>query len=1195
MNVETILTWCDSAADWWGIVLLHSLWIATLVAIVIVVICNRRIARSADVRYVVVLVALLSIPVASMAAASFSSSLSDTDNVATVVSNGATHAALPVLADSTSTNPPSVAPLNSAAFSADAQIDSQVNSRRLLTALWGIGVAIMLMRIVRSHVAANRIKLSATDAIPDWLDELFGQLKQQVGRVGHVSLRTADAVAVPMVYGFLRPVVLLPISAVSGLSEESLKVILVHELAHVRRGDLWFSFVERLIEAFFFFHPAVWWLLRVLQTEREVCCDAIAAEVVGQRLDVAAALVNSVEAISSVRSGNIGNVALAAGGGDLEDRVERLVDPAKTPKLSVTVSSLILLSGIGLLGILFLTVSTASVAVQVQKALSPQEQVAAVAEAIESAMPEQENFVRTKETVSGRVVLSNGSDELPVRTNICLVYKSGNASGSISMTVDEDGVFTNTVPAPGVVHALVQSDGFAPSLFGPFDFQNAPLDLGNLPLSKGFSSRLKLVDNSGAPIAGAVVESASIEIYDGNAMGSRSGIRGKSTDANGTLDIEHCADVSMRLQVRKPGFEVDRKTLRWKLDETIQWQLKNTAPAIGQILDEAGQPIVGVDVYPYQQTKPINNSYSPRERFLETYGSPRRPGLGRTDEEGRFQLTSLRSDSEYIFMALVDNRQPLLIYDAKPGADLKTLVMKPPIQVSGRIKGDLTKIWQPPWNENRAFTYSNPVRLRDGSSGPDSGLYGFVSPDGTFTLPQLFPGTVSLHLNKRSFVVDNSKPQTALEFDLDAEVQPWHDLLRPVEITFQPPDARLLRGTISVGWQRPKGSTGNIPSNRQQMFRLNDPRDRNRTSDAKVENQHGLQVTPVDGNVIKWAAPPGAKIWLEGRDLVGAMIKPEWHPAVPDGEEPHRITVPVDPAGAVTGRFVDSDGQPVTKFQLHIRGRLDGNRLPFTKLETIEHADGRFAMGPLPLNGRHEFCAYLSDQTTWQAAVFGPFQITDSQPVVKMDVKLPAPTALRGVVVDVKGNPLPDSVVGLSIRTNGNGSLPHQFAHSVGRSLTTDADGRFSIKAAAVPIDATMLFSVRPQKGHCGHGQTFASNAFPSGGDLGTIKLQPGLTLTGQVVDESGAPMQRVSVALSRRDSRRKVGWHESASTNASGHFELHGVEHNERVHLRSYTHELVSVTKPFVLPPSPADDRVASWENTGTRDREITIVVQKK
>ena len=88
-----------------------------------------------------------------------------------------------------------------------------------------------------------------------------------------VKLLASQIAHVPMAIGWLRPVILLPISVMTGLDEDQLRAILAHELAHIRRYDYLVNILQSAIEVLLFYHPAVWWLSHRIRAERENCCD----------------------------------------------------------------------------------------------------------------------------------------------------------------------------------------------------------------------------------------------------------------------------------------------------------------------------------------------------------------------------------------------------------------------------------------------------------------------------------------------------------------------------------------------------------------------------------------------------------------------------------------------------------------------------------------------------------------------------------------------------------------------------------------------------------------------------------------------------------------------------------------------------------------------------------------------------------
>ncbi len=88
-----------------------------------------------------------------------------------------------------------------------------------------------------------------------------------------ISIYVSPSVRVPMATGFFRPMIVIPQWAFHDLSIDELKVVLLHEAAHLQRWDDWTNLTQKVFRAVFFFHPVVWWLESKLALEREMACD----------------------------------------------------------------------------------------------------------------------------------------------------------------------------------------------------------------------------------------------------------------------------------------------------------------------------------------------------------------------------------------------------------------------------------------------------------------------------------------------------------------------------------------------------------------------------------------------------------------------------------------------------------------------------------------------------------------------------------------------------------------------------------------------------------------------------------------------------------------------------------------------------------------------------------------------------------
>ena len=189
-----------------------------------------------------------------------------------------------------------------------------------LTIAWLCGVFFLSLRLAGGLFYTYRLRKDRTVLIcTEWQERLL-RLCQQLQVKQTVLLLKSACVEVPTVIGWLRPVILLPASALTGLATQQLEAILAHELAHIRRYDYLVNLLQTAVETLLFYHPAVWWVSRQVRLEREHCCDDLAVAVQGDALAYARAL-----AELETRRIDGPQLALAANGGSLLARIERLL------------------------------------------------------------------------------------------------------------------------------------------------------------------------------------------------------------------------------------------------------------------------------------------------------------------------------------------------------------------------------------------------------------------------------------------------------------------------------------------------------------------------------------------------------------------------------------------------------------------------------------------------------------------------------------------------------------------------------------------------------------------------------------------------------------------------------------------------------------------------------------------------------
>ena len=184
--------------------------------------------------------------------------------------------------------------------------------------MWLIGVIGLSLRTAGGWLWVQRMRRTGKP-LPQ-LMKMIEEVGQTLRLTRAVQVFKSACVEVPTVVGWLKPVVLLPASALTGLSPEQLRAIVAHELAHVIRHDYLINLFQSMAETLLFYHPIVWWLSRRIRIERERCADDLAVAACGDPTLYAGALADL-----EVARGRVA-LAMTATGGSLLDRIHRVLN-----------------------------------------------------------------------------------------------------------------------------------------------------------------------------------------------------------------------------------------------------------------------------------------------------------------------------------------------------------------------------------------------------------------------------------------------------------------------------------------------------------------------------------------------------------------------------------------------------------------------------------------------------------------------------------------------------------------------------------------------------------------------------------------------------------------------------------------------------------------------------------------------------
>ncbi len=190
---------------------------------------------------------------------------------------------------------------------------------RWFVCAWFAGVLLFGMRALGGWVLLERLRREKAQPIAASLRRRCLALQQRIGLSRTVQYLESHLIDSPAVVGWFRPIVLLPLTALTGLSPEQLEAVIAHELAHIKRLDCFVNLFQVATETVLFYHPAVWWVSRCVRAERENCCDDIAVRICGNPGTYAKAL-TLMETWRATPA-----VVIAANSGSLKSRIARVL------------------------------------------------------------------------------------------------------------------------------------------------------------------------------------------------------------------------------------------------------------------------------------------------------------------------------------------------------------------------------------------------------------------------------------------------------------------------------------------------------------------------------------------------------------------------------------------------------------------------------------------------------------------------------------------------------------------------------------------------------------------------------------------------------------------------------------------------------------------------------------------------------
>src|SRR6266704_831432 len=290
-----------------GWTLLHFLWQGAALAAVFAV--AAAVCRRASARYAVAVGALVLMMISPVV--TFTWLQHETSPAGQTGAQGASTWA-------GTSNQHATAPSGSRAPVAESGA-GQATGMLWLVEAWFLGVLLLSLRTAGGLLLIERMRRKEIKPVGAELYERCLALQRRMGLDRVIRYCECHRLDAPAVLGWFRPVVLLPVRALTGLTEEQIEAVIAHELAHIRRLDCFVNLFQITAETLLFYHPAVWWVSQRIRAERENCCDDEAISICGDAVNYARALTLMEEWRTAPA------LMMAANSSPLAERVVRLL------------------------------------------------------------------------------------------------------------------------------------------------------------------------------------------------------------------------------------------------------------------------------------------------------------------------------------------------------------------------------------------------------------------------------------------------------------------------------------------------------------------------------------------------------------------------------------------------------------------------------------------------------------------------------------------------------------------------------------------------------------------------------------------------------------------------------------------------------------------------------------------------------
>lgn len=740
-------------------------------------------------------------------------------------------------------------------------------------------------------------------------------------------------------------------------------------------------------------------------------------------------------------------------------------------------------------------------------------------------------------TVSGRIVTADGGPLPGKGIPFDIQSQLPRYCSNTYANAKPNGEFSTKVGF-GAIHLSCAVPGYAYAWVGPFQTRpGGKIENVRIELRKGFRGEIKVADPQGRPIPGVRFEGYyNTPVASHPYLWSDRNRNPLTTNEQGVAVIDNALTMTLSLTVQAPGFE----EAYWPAVQLSPGRpaLLTMTPAqpteISVVAAEGGKPVPGAELH----------LLSARGGISHGSGPDYAPVIATADKDGRIRLDTLRRDSIYFGYVAAKGYSKEVLRGFSAGQNLRA-ELKPAFHVQGRLLG-----------VERAEKYKGkPVLYFAQQLSIEHGEYQWRSQPvelkvengvGRFEFDAHWGGELTISSGDFQTNVVLNAPAKELELDLRSQLgQESTPVTRDVTLSLDlPPGAPPPAGRIMLSYHAAPGK------------------------------KYVRKWFPLTGSEVKLQAAAPTTLEYDGEQVAGYWLPRNYSgfsiPTTP-ASVPFAIKVPATPAGALTGRLLEPDGQPARDVLISVievqssplKPKGGSYDMTIGLGPSSACPPGRFLLSPLPLLGKYVAMARRGD--AYLASK--PITLTERNPICELTFTFPEGVTINGRVTDESGKPLAGVKYRLDYR------IPnHGFG---GNERATDGDGRFTFQHLifAAPGEYTLQLE----------SPGFQSRRFKleAEGKPLEIVMKKSAPLLGVAIDaDTGKPLPEfeVNAAGTIRD---EFAASFSATTNRSGEFRIEGLDPAQRYRLESMGGKIEPevVATPGSGSPVTLRVKLAEWE----------------